>query len=112
MEDKYPRIALQGIDGLIFIHKQEILYATADGNYTHVYLTKNRCVKVPRKLKEVSQLLSNDVFIRIHRSHFINLEHVIKYSGGIGSEVLMSNDTVLPVSRNRKAYFIEKFTRI
>lgn len=111
MKSPYPKIALQGIDGLIFIRAQEILYALADGNYTHVHLTDNRTSKVLRKLKEVEQLLSGENFLRIHRSHLINLEHVLRFQND-PDMVIMSNNNALEVSRSRKADFIEHFTRI
>lgn len=110
METTYPKIALQGTNRLIFVQKHEILYALADGNYTLVRLTDNREVRVLRKLKEVNQLLSDENFIRIHRSHLINLEHIISFDGN--DNVIMAGGSSLSVSRDRKVVFIEKFTRI
>ena len=46
----------------------DILYAIADGNYTEVYLTGGRVMKVLRKLKEVEQLLSGGNFLRIYKN--------------------------------------------
>lgn len=111
MESNYPKIALQGINGLIFVQKHEILYALADGNYTHVHLADQQTVKVLRQLKEVEQLLSGGNFLRIHRSHLINLKHIIRFENE-SNTVIMSNNNALEVSRHRKAEFIEKFTRI
>lgn len=110
MESNYPKIALQGTDGLMFVKKTEVLYAIADGNYTHVYLTKSRKAKVLRKLKEVAQLLSDVNFIRIHRSHLINIEHIVQLDDS--EMVEMCDGFKLTVARNRKTNFIEKFTRI
>ena len=111
MNTQYPQIALQGINGLIFVQKREILYALANGNYTHVYLADLRTVKVLRKLKDVEQLLSGGNFLRIHRSHLINLRHIIRFQNE-SNTVIMSDNNALEVSRHRKAEFIEKFTRI
>lgn len=110
MKSKYPKIALQGLDGLMFVREKEILYALAEGNYTKVHLTQNRSVKVLRKLKEVGQLLPAENFVRIHRSHLINLEHIVQLDAS--EAVKMSDGSTLDVARNRKATFIEKFTRI
>lgn len=109
MDYNYPKIALQGIDGLTFVRSDEVLYAIADGNYTHVHLTNNRVSKVLRNLKEVNELLSGDNFVRIHRAHVVNLEHVIRLDN---EEVLMTDGKSLALARDRKADFIEKFTRI
>lgn len=112
MEAKYPKLALQGVNGWLFVHKHEILYAMADRNYTVLYLTNERLVKVLRKLKEVAELLSDDHFIRIHRSHMINLEHIISFNTRDADSVIMSNGISLAVSRGQKLNFFEKFTRI
>jgi two-component system LytT family response regulator len=112
METKYPKIALQGTDGLLFVRQHDILYAIADGNYTQVYLSDKRQARVLRKLKEVGQLLPDENFIRIHRSHLINLEHVVQFNAEESNMVTMSDGEMLPVARNRKNSFIEKFTRI
>lgn len=107
----YPNIALQGIDGLVFVTKDDILYATADGNYTQVQLNDNRNIKVLRQLSEVEQLVSGEAFFRIHRSNLVNLEHVIRLNSE-DDTILMSNGDSLPLARDRKSGFIEKFTRI
>lgn len=110
MNYDYPSIALQGIEGLIFVRPDEIIYATADGNYTIVHLSKKRQSKVLRQLKEVEILLPHESFTRIHRSHVINLEHVIRL--GNKETVMMTDGVELALARDRKAEFIEKFTRI
>ena len=109
MDHTYPQIALQGIDGLTFVRPDEVLYAVADGNYTHVHLTQNRQSKVLRNLKEVNELLTGDNFTRIHRAHLVNLEHVIRLDN---DAVLMTDGKSLALARDRKMEFIDKFTRI
>ena len=79
MKAKYPKIALQKTGGLVLVRESEIVYAVAAGNYTEVYLLNNQMIKVLRKLKEVGQLLPTDNFIRIHRSHIINLEYATQF---------------------------------
>lgn len=106
-----PKIALQRINGLLFVDEHEILHANADGNYTEVHLSGNRSAKVPRQIGEIERLLKGDHFVRIHRSHLINLGHVIRLDSGTDS-ILMANGKSLPLARDRKAEFINKFTRI
>jgi len=108
--DNYPKIALRGLEGVIFIHQEEILYANALGNYSEIILTDNRTVKILKKLKQVSQLLSQDSFTRIHRSHLINLKHLKEYHEQ--EFVVMSDGTSLPVSRACKGEFFQRFIRL
>ncbi len=80
------------------------------GNYTIIHLTNNRTVKILRKLKQVDQLLPNKNFIRIHRSHLINLEHLKRYDKR--ESIVMSNGKKLSVSRSCKGRFSQKFIRL
>ena len=106
----YPSVSLRGIAETIFVNPKEIICALPDGNYTTIYLTDNRTVKILRKLKQVDQLLPSKKFIRIHRSHLINLEHLKKYDKR--ESVVMSNGQKLSISRACKSSFIQKFIRL
>lgn len=112
METTYPKIAFQAANGMVFVRKNEIIHAEAAGNYTLIYLTNNRSVRVLRKLKEVHELLPDDNFIRIHRSHLINLEHVVNFEKIEKDTILLNDETTVTVSRNRRNHFLEKFTKI
>ena len=106
----YPSVSLRGLAETIFVNPKEIIYALADGNYTVIHLTNDRSVKILRKLKQVDQLLPNKNFIRIHRSHLINLEHLKKYDER--ELVVLSNGQKLPISRACKGRFSQKFIRL
>lgn len=110
MNYDYPRIALQGEEGFIFVRREEVLYAIADGNYTHVHLSKSRKTKILRQLKEVEGILTHEWFVRIHRSHLVNLEHVMRLTDN--ETVKMTDGTELSLARDRRAEFIDKFTRL
>lgn len=112
MAKLYPKIALQGEEGLFFIRKDEVVAAFAKGNYTIICLIGNRKFKVLRKLKEVNELLGDDNFLRIHRSHLVNLSHVVRLVENQKEIVLMSDGSELSVARNRKSDLIDRFTRI
>lgn len=109
MNDKI-KIALPANKGLLLVPKEDILYAIAEGNYTHIYLINGKSIKILKKLKQVTELLSDKDFIRIHRSYLINMEHVRKFEEG--KTVVMSNDFSLTVSRSYKRDFKEKFIRL
>ncbi|MEM9819670.1 MAG: LytTR family DNA-binding domain-containing protein [Bacteroidota bacterium] len=111
MKAKYSKIALQETGGLVLVKENEIVHAVAAGNYTEVHLSHDRMIRVLRKLKEVGQLLSEDHFVRIHRSHLINLEYAIQFDQ-TNAKVTLSNGTILPISHNRRGSFVERFTRI
>ena len=53
------------------------------------------------------QILEPLGFVRIHKSHLINLEKVTRYIKGKGGLVCMSNNTELPVSPAKKWVLLE-----
>lgn len=93
---------------LIFLKPEEILFIESDGNYSTIYTIENKKIVVTKKLKEVNTLLPEDVFFRIHNSYIINLKKVKEYFKTDGY-VLLENNHKIPVSRQKKAAFLDKF---
>ncbi len=54
---------------------------------------------IRKKLKDLLPLLPPSMFCQIHRSYVVNLHRVFSYSG---KDLVMEDQTVLPVSRNRR----------
>ena len=59
-----------------------------------------------RTLGDFEDMFSGDNFFRVHRSHLINLEHLVKYVKGEGGYVLMSDESKAEVSRRKKPEFL------
>jgi two-component system LytT family response regulator len=64
-----------------------------------------------RTLKYVEDVLRDHRFVRIHRSHLINPEYVIRYSRGKGGSVTMKDNKELELSPAKKQEFLELFNR-
>ena len=111
MED-YPSVALTTSTGLVFVKRTDILYCLAENSYTNVYLKGGRKVTVSKHLKKVEQALPSATFVRIHDSHLINLQHLVRYVNDNHSCVLMSNGEELGVSRNKRKEFLQRFVKI
>ncbi|AZJ33106.1 MULTISPECIES: LytR/AlgR family response regulator transcription factor [Tenacibaculum] len=94
---------------LVFLAQDEILFVESDGNYSTIYTTgTNKKIVVTKKLKEINQLLPEDHFFRIHNSYIINLNKIKEFLKSDGYVVLENNHKI-PVSRQRKSDFLEKF---
>lgn len=112
------KIGVPTLDGLDFIQIEKIIYCKADGNYTHITL-QDKEILVTRTLKEFEELLSDYNFLRIHRSFLISLDHLTKYNRthrlpdveGDGGSVTLSNDTEVPVSREKRKILLDLFSK-
>jgi two-component system LytT family response regulator len=107
-EKKFPqRIAIPSLEGLQFIEIAGILYLEAKSNYTEIYLQYGPRLTVSKTLKDFDELLPPSLFIRIHHSHLINKNHVLKYLKGEGGQVVMRNGAILDVARRKKEEFMK-----
>ncbi len=102
------RIMLPLLDGFEIASLQDILYLKADDNFTLFYFTDGSSKLICRTLKYYENILSSLDFTRIHRSHLVNLHHIIKYNKGKGGYVTLSEHTELEVSTSRKKDFLAK----
>lgn len=100
------KIVLPTMEGLCFEKVRDIAYLEASGNYTLLHFTDKRQILVCRTLREVEQMLPDEVFARIHRSHTIHLKHIKKYVRGKGGHVVMQNGVTLVVSAGQKDLFL------
>ncbi|KOY86142.1 hypothetical protein AD998_08270 [bacterium 336/3] len=95
-------IALPFQEGFVFVNITDIIYCKGDDNYTVFYMQNGEKHIVSKTLKEYERMLPSQYFIRIHRSYLIQISYMKKYLKGAGGYVEMSNNDVLPVSRNKK----------
>lgn len=92
---------------LIFLNKDDILFAESDGNYSTLFLIDNQKILVTKKLKEINALLPDNSFFRIHNSYIINLGKIKEFLKTDGY-VVMESGHKIPVARQRKNDFLEK----
>jgi two-component system LytT family response regulator len=103
------KIALNTGDGITFIELQDILYLKADGSYTHFFISNISKITISKKISEFERLEQIGNFMRIHRSHIINLERIQKILKQDGGTVVMDNGDDLSISNDKKALLLEKF---
>ena len=92
---------------LIFLDPDDILFVESDGNYSTIILENDPKIVITKKLKEMSEVLPENQFFRIHNSYIINLKKIKEFIKSEGYVVMESNDRI-PVARQRKSDFLEK----
>ena len=100
------RIILKTADTVYAIYEDDIIYCKSDGNYTTFYTQQMEKIIISKPLKQVEDILSEDIFIRCHQSYIVNKKHVIKYNkNGV---LVVHLDFKVPVSSRRKDYTLKK----
>lgn len=98
------RIELTSNGKVEFVDASEVVRFSGAGDYVEVFLSSGRSALYSASLSALERDLS-DGFIRVHRSHIVNAECVKslkRQSAGTG-ELLMSDSSVVPVSRRNLA---------
>ena len=105
------KIMLPTMEGFEIVNIDTIIYCEAVDNFTRFHFQQGQPLMICRTLKYFEDVLKDHHFLRIHRSHMINLNFVVRYSKGKGGSVTMKNDRELEVSPNKKEELLSLFGR-
>jgi two-component system, LytTR family, response regulator len=103
------KIAVHTIDGLEFLKVEDIVRLEAKGSYTDFYLQNKTVVVASRSIKDYEDILSEDIFLRIHNSHIVNLNYIKKYHKGRGGYIVLEDGKNIEVATRRKHDFLSRF---
>lgn len=95
------QIALRNAESIYRVAIDDIVSYEADKNYTLFHLNNGEKILVSHSMKEYDDLLLNMSFMRLHQSYTINLKHLKRFDKD-SSEVVMSDNSKIPVSHRRK----------
>ncbi len=102
------QVILPTLDGFDVVKMEEIVRLKGNGNFTDVYLTDGRKKMVCRFLKHFTEILPLP-FLRVHKSHVININFIKSYHKGTGGYVMLQDGTEVEVSAAYKEQFLEAF---
>jgi len=107
-ESSNQKIAIPDGEGLNFVKLNEIIHFESEGSYTNMYVVgQEKPTLISKPIGDYEEMLQNESFFRLHRSHLINLNHVKKYVKSDGGYVIMSNNSKAYISRRKRQEFIQ-----
>jgi diguanylate cyclase len=89
--------------GTHFVAVDDVIAIHANAHYTTIF-NGNDKLFCPLAIGDVEQRLDKDRFVRIHRSHIVNIERVVGYKRSGDNEMVemdAGQDYAVPVSRSR-----------
>ena len=58
--------------------ESEIIRVESDSNYAHIFLANQKKITLSKTLKEVEENIKGEPFFRVHQSHLINTNQIVK----------------------------------
>ena len=102
IDDETRRIALHTSEGIELISPSQIVRCEAQQSYTIFVLADKTRIMVSKNLGEMEALLPPHLFIRVHKSHLINIQFIKKYIKTDGGSLLMADGARVDISRQKK----------
>jgi two-component system LytT family response regulator len=109
---KIHKIALTTQDSYVFVDVGDIMYCASERNYTRIFLKDGKNIIVAKTLKLVEELISTDQFFRAHHSFLINVDSIKQFDKDDGGQIIMTNDTKIPLSRGKRDEFFTMFSKL
>jgi len=106
------KIILKTLESIFLFNVDDIIHCGSDGSYTVFETSDDQKIVVSKLLKDYDTLLSGSGFLRVHRSHLINLKHIKRFDKQDGGNVIMSNGSQIPVSTSGRERLLELFEEL
>ena len=94
------KLAIPTADGTYFFRTPEIIRCQADRNYTVFHLSGQRRFISSKTLGEYEEILGTQGFLRVHKSHLVNLDFIDNFLGK--DYIRLLDKTEIEVARRRK----------
>lgn len=105
------RITVRHSKGFKVFAVEDILRLEAQGNCTWIYFLDGTSYFDTRTLKVYEEILSPEKFMRVHKSHIINLDQLSEYVSESGHQAVLDSGDNIPIARARLSHFISVFRR-
>lgn len=92
-------------DYFVKINFSEITWVEAYGSYSNIHLENGHFITLSFNLSEITKKLNHPMFIRVHRSYLINIEHVNAFIGNM----ICIGETRLPISKQHRKDVLLRF---
>ncbi|HPR33135.1 MAG TPA: LytTR family DNA-binding domain-containing protein [Prolixibacteraceae bacterium] len=106
------KIILKTAECIHIVKVSEIIRCEADHNYTEFYLVDSKKILVSKSLREYDELLSGYGFFRSHQSHLININHIRRFEKADGGELVMADESRVPVAKRKREELLQLFNQL
>lgn len=107
------KIAIPIDKGLEFVTVTDIIRVEALGNFVQVHLPDRKKLTVYQNLTHYEKELENAQFMRVHRSHLVNLREVKSFQNrGKAGTIFLNDGSEIQISAGNKKEFLQRLEEL
>jgi two-component system LytT family response regulator len=106
------KIVLKTGERILVINSCDIIRCESDGSYTLFFIHPDKKILISKSLSEYEELLQDHNFIRVHKSHLVNIDQIESFEKSYGGFLIMKNKSQVPVSVRRKDFLIKALDKL
>lgn len=102
------KLAIPTLYGHKFLDPENIVHIRAEGSYSVIYTENEGEIMISKNLKSIENALKQDCFLRVHRSHIVNLDKVKELHKNDGGYLVLDNNDRVEIGASSKAAIMER----
>jgi two-component system LytT family response regulator len=107
--NKKGKIILKTSNHIHLLNTEDIIRVEADANYSKFFTSDDRKIIVSKAIKDYEEMLIDQGFFRIHKTHLINVSKIKYFDKAEGGYVIMNDGSTLPVASRKRDLLLELF---
>lgn len=101
------KIVLKTNESIHLVPIQSIVRCEADGNYTKVLLDNQPKLLISKSLKYFEDMLQEFGFVRVHQSHLVNINHIVRVDKIDGGVLAFADGAQVPISVRKREQLLK-----
>lgn len=107
-EKKEDFLFIKTDNKIVKIEYKNIQYLTSKGAYVHIITNAGKNILTLQSMNKMEEILPEDYFFRVHRSHIVNIQHIQSIEGNM---LTLHNDKKISISKSKRNLFIQKIDK-
>jgi two-component system, LytTR family, response regulator len=103
----FRKIAFSTSKGIRIVPIDQILRCEADTSYCNVFLVNQEKLSLSKNLKDVEELLPADAFMRVHKSHLVNINYIREFVHKDAGTIIMTDNSEISVASRKREFVID-----
>jgi len=106
------KIVVNTTESITVLDVSKIIRCESNRNYTYIYMADKKKIIASKTLMEFEDLLKPYQFLRVHKSHLINISYIEKYIKSEGGYIVLTDGSKLPVAIRKKEYLFNALDQL